>query len=696
MQISKLVAEKLEKAQAGDAQAQVAVGCFYWNGAFGFAKDAGQAIAWFEKAAQQGNPEGFYILGNHYRPDTGVEKDVQQALHWLGRAIAAGYDKAQEAYQKMRDYMDVEVNAQAGDAKAQYEMGYRYWNEYMRNRSKETIEPAMFWYRKAAEQGHAGAQYMLAMLYDDCYWLDYAERKAKVEFWYQQAAENGHARAQLAWGRLQPRDRRAVWYRKAAEQDDDDAMFALANCYVQGEGVGQDWAQAYQWMKKAAEKSHFKATEWCTEYEKGLRLEAQAESGDIKVLLALAKYYLHNETGVRKQEQAAALLEKVAASGDVDGLCALGEAYEADYSNKQRREQAFACYLKAAQQGHARAQYKLSRLYGDNSFADHDDYLAYYWLEKAAAQGLREAQERLPYMREQEKRHLFAPYHAAAKAGDIEAQYHMAEVYLHHVCQVRIHDTVGKALLWLQAPAEQGMAAAQYELGRLYFRNHYALKKDEAKGLFWLEKSAQQDYVPAQMALGDYFAEVQDVAQAAVWYQRAAAQEEVRALFLMGQYHAQGQGVAQNDRMAADYWRKAARHHHAGAQAAFAQCYIEGRGVNRNDELALIWLQRAAAQWQPEAQYILATWYLAGREVAQDTAQALVLCRSAAQQDYAPAQYLLGDCYQQGVGVAKDAHLAAVWFALAAAKGDAPARERLLAWYQADGGVMRREAPAWL
>jgi hypothetical protein len=49
------------------------------------------------------------------------------------------------------------------------------------------------------------------------------------------------------------------WYRKAAEQDDEDAQFALGYCLEHGRGVGRDIAQARQWYEKAADQGHWRA-----------------------------------------------------------------------------------------------------------------------------------------------------------------------------------------------------------------------------------------------------------------------------------------------------------------------------------------------------------------------------------------------------------------------------------------------------
>ena len=73
---------------------------------------------------------------------------------------------------------------------------------------------AVRWYRRAAEQGHAGAQYFLGLMYD--YGLGVPLDDAEA----------------------------VIWYRLAAEQGDASAQNNLGVMYGTGEGVPQDAARS--------------------------------------------------------------------------------------------------------------------------------------------------------------------------------------------------------------------------------------------------------------------------------------------------------------------------------------------------------------------------------------------------------------------------------------------------------------------
>ena len=88
---------------------------------------------------------------------------------------------------------------------------------------------AVKWYRLAAEQGNAKAQYNLGVMHDKGQGVpeDYAEAVK----WYRLAAEQGNAKAQYNFGAM----------------------------YAKGQGLPQDYVQAYMWFNLAA--SRFSASE---------------------------------------------------------------------------------------------------------------------------------------------------------------------------------------------------------------------------------------------------------------------------------------------------------------------------------------------------------------------------------------------------------------------------------------------------
>jgi len=119
---------------------------------------------------------------------------------------------------------------------------------------------AVKWYREAAEQGFAEAQYNLGMMYytGEGVPQDYAEA-AK---WYLKAAGQGIASAQFYLGLMYDR-RQGVpqnfaeavkWYRMAAEQGNAEAQYNLGMMYFAGLGVPKDYAVAHMWFHLATSR----------------------------------------------------------------------------------------------------------------------------------------------------------------------------------------------------------------------------------------------------------------------------------------------------------------------------------------------------------------------------------------------------------------------------------------------------------
>ena len=118
---------------------------------------------------------------------------------------------------------------------------------------------ALRWYRKAADQGCAEAQYRLGK------WYTYHStigRKSEAEMWFRKAAEQGHLAAQHRLGVLHLTGEGDVTtnyveavrlFRKGAESGYARSIHNLGTCYAEGKGVPQDKAEAYRLYRKAAE-----------------------------------------------------------------------------------------------------------------------------------------------------------------------------------------------------------------------------------------------------------------------------------------------------------------------------------------------------------------------------------------------------------------------------------------------------------
>jgi uncharacterized protein len=117
--------------------------------------------------------------------------------------------------------------AQAGNAQAQLELGDLYYHGHG---VKESDEEALRWYERAARQGLTQAQFQAGNMY--AYGLGTAANDLEID------------------------RKAALYYFEAARQGHREAQYGLAILILAGKGVERDDAEAYKWMKRAADQGH--------------------------------------------------------------------------------------------------------------------------------------------------------------------------------------------------------------------------------------------------------------------------------------------------------------------------------------------------------------------------------------------------------------------------------------------------------
>ena len=197
-------------------------------------------------------------------------------------------------WQKLKSAKLIRLPSYKGDAGEQLDIGTLCYNS-------ENYQLALLWYWLAARQGHAEAQFLLGLLYEEGEIIgqDYAKavryfkRSAEQGFvlgqnnyawmlirgdgieknfeegfrWYKLAAEQGFYKAQFVvglayffgdWSSVAKQNfQEAVhWLRLSADQGDPDAQFNLGLMYLKGHGVSQDHEAGMDLIERASEHDH--------------------------------------------------------------------------------------------------------------------------------------------------------------------------------------------------------------------------------------------------------------------------------------------------------------------------------------------------------------------------------------------------------------------------------------------------------
>ncbi|KAG9073355.1 hypothetical protein KI688_001147 [Linnemannia hyalina] len=245
------ITETMMNARLGVTQAQVALADLYRLGQ-GVHQSYQEAMYWYMKAAEQGDPVGQRRVGALHDHGLGVLRDSQTALTWFLRA------------------------AEQGDAPSQRNIGVLY---HSGNGVPKDYPQAMEWYSKAAEQGDAAAQYALGLMYQCGQGVSPNISRALV--WYDKAAKQGHGQAQCNLGFLYGNGEGVTqdyvtaldWYLKAASQNHVVAFYNIARYYYRGRCSLQQSTMATEGLKRAASKGDPDAARYLQELDRLVQAE---------------------------------------------------------------------------------------------------------------------------------------------------------------------------------------------------------------------------------------------------------------------------------------------------------------------------------------------------------------------------------------------------------------------------------------
>ncbi len=168
---------KTEKlAKLGFAPAQYYLAQQYTDGRYPLPLDMHKAFYWYHAAAIQGDPRAQYEVGKRYWQGVGVDKDFDNAKHWLYLSAMQGNVQGQKAWVKFVIILSKQWNQQRpqchslnlynltmmqardGDPIKMFQSGLLA--QYTGH-----IKKALYWYHKSAADQYWPAVLKLGMLY---------------------------------------------------------------------------------------------------------------------------------------------------------------------------------------------------------------------------------------------------------------------------------------------------------------------------------------------------------------------------------------------------------------------------------------------------------------------------------------------------------------------------------------------------
>lgn len=270
-----------------------------------------------------------------------------------------------------------------------------------------------------------------------------------------------------------------AYIQKAAQAGLSDAQFRLGTCYARGNGVETNPQTARFWFQKAADQglpiAQLQIGVWLLggtggekDIAKGIALcEKAAEQGVIDAYGILGDVYYEGKYVPKDYAKAFKYFKLSAEKGDLIAIYTLGICFKNGLGTEKNERQAFDCFRQAAEKNYIPAHYALGECYENGTGTDinYTKALAYYSATANVNNNWEDTKT------------------GKTKNDSIAGQNRLAKI--------------GK---YWELANEKKEPQAQYEVGLCFYTGD-GVKKDNNTALSWFQKSAQQNYAPAQQYL---------------------------------------------------------------------------------------------------------------------------------------------------------------------------------------------------
>jgi TPR repeat protein len=431
----------------------------------------------------------------------------------------------------------------------------------------------------------------------------------------------------------------------------------------------------------------------------------EAETGDANAQANLGNLYINGTLAIDDWKQAMPWLILAASQGHAQAQMQVAQSLQLGRGVTKNDQQAFHWIQLAAKAKHPEAEIALGQCYLNGQGVPKDENLAIQYFSACAKDGNNEAMYQLariflthgPHFRPDEAQSLL---HIAAENNHALSMFTLGKLYREGAV---LPKDDSKALYWYSQANSQNQPEAQYELAMLLFKDVWDMNENP---VVMLNKSAEQDFVPAQLALANIYREgkkvPKDESAAFQWYLRAAKLADPQAYYQIGLAFIYGQLKQPKNRdLGADYLKQSAELGYMPAQYILASLYLDGNEVlgsrqqamdylmtaanagwvdaqlklaqaliqfslPQYDKAAFHWLQKAGSQQHIEALFELANCYHDGIGTTVNYEEALKIYKGLAAREHYPSHFKLAQMYYDGKGTEKDLDSAKFWLHSAA------------------------------
>lgn len=570
-------------ASAGHVEAQYCVASNYSAGR-GCVRSGSEAIRWYEKAAEAGHTDAQFEIGVMLLADRDAGWCAGQSARWAAAAIEKGSLLLERAFPRgtvsqkdnERAVFWLTKAAEGGKPEAQANLGWLLLKGIgcAPNRAE-----ALRWLSAAAARDIGQAAFGLAELYGAIDQREY-DPAASLK-WLRRAADLGSASAAFNLGRIllqepEPDPTEAErYFTIAAEKNVPEAAFELATLRLARMPPDANPEPVLNDLRAAAKVGHAGAAFLLGEvFSRGdrirpdLREAAQwfqraANAGHVQAQFQIGCFYARGEGLPKDLAHAARYFALSATGGHAIGALNAGIFYETGQGVLQDLDEAMRWLRVAADLGLTQAQARLGALLASRNAHSEDAEAGRALLEQAAAQANPEAEIALAQILLNEKN-----ADSATRAAELltrAAEQHNLTAADLLLTRFEPHDLPSRALqsaiAALEAGASEAVTAATTRLAaELLSGRHLPLDSIRAERL--LQAAAERGDAAAQFNLGVFYcqrnATREDITLGLKHYVSAAEAGHLLAQYNAGVMYLNGVGTAANPEKAERLLRAAA------------------------------------------------------------------------------------------------------------------------------------------
>lgn len=475
-------------AENGYAHANYYIGNMYYYG-LGFEQNYKDAISYYETAAKEGDGYADYRLGKMHLKGEGVDIDLKEAEQYFKRSVnkvvMANYDLARlyESHSDVFHKPDEEIyalykNALQGLIEQENELHdtfteIRIGNMYLDGQGTDvSVEKAVEWLNKAAEQNNPDALYQLGFVFSSDKYSVADEEKAyeyysrSLDGYIKAEEENANATAEYRIGRMcingigtEVNVSEGIhWLEKAALNNNAEAAYQLYKLYSEGTEIEGNPERAMQFLEIScyldnpyAQYAFGKLKLEDGNLEEGIKwLESAADKDMPYASYKLGSIYSSDEYGVRDETKAQAYYAKAL------------KLFEAVY--KEQPDDTMA--------------YQIGRMYLYGQGTNVSINNAAEWFEKAAAQNNPDAHYQLGYIYRNadygmvnenlSAQHFRSAYEIFLKEFELipnaDTAYKIGSMYHYGL---GVEQDIDKAIEWYKKSVELGNQKAQDKINNI-------------------------------------------------------------------------------------------------------------------------------------------------------------------------------------------------------------------------------------